>query len=80
MKFLKEKSPYFKNHNITEDFTMDKAFMMENFDELNTLGVKRDEAMEIALKQVKKQEISIKNIRIFQWDFPQEHQVIEECF
>ena len=53
LKFLKEKSPYFKNHNITEDFTMDKAFMMENFDELNTLGVKRDEAMEIALNSEK---------------------------
>ena len=53
LKFLKERSPYFKNHNITEDFTMDKAFMMENFDELNTLGVKRDEAMEIALNSEK---------------------------
>ena len=53
LKFLKEKSPYFKNHNITEDFIMDKAFMMENFDELNTLGVKRDEAMEIALNSEK---------------------------
>ena len=53
LKFLKEKSPYFKNHNITEDFTMDKAFMMENFDELNTLGVKRDVAMEIALNSEK---------------------------
>ena len=48
LKFLKESSPYFKTHKITEDFTMNKAFMMENFDELNTLGVKKDEAMDIA--------------------------------
>ena len=60
LKFLKEKSPYFKNHNITEDFTMDKAFMMENFDELNTLGVKRDEAMEIALNSEKTRNFSQK--------------------
>ena len=53
LEFLKENSPYFKNHEITEEFTMNKAFMMENFDELNTLGVKRDEAMEIALNSEK---------------------------
>ena len=53
LKFLKENSPYFKNHEITKDFTMNKAFMMENFDELNTLGVKKDEAMEVALNSEK---------------------------
>jgi len=53
LKFLKENSPYFKTHKITEDFTMNKAFMMENFDELNTLGVKKDEAMDIALNSEK---------------------------
>ena len=53
LKFLKENSPYFKIHQITEDFTMNKTFMMENFDELNTLGVKKDEAMEIALNSEK---------------------------
>ena len=40
LEFLKENSPYFKNHEIKEEFTMNKVFMMENFDELNTLGVK----------------------------------------
>ena len=60
LEFLKENSPYFKNHNITEDFTMNKAFMMENFDELNTLGVKRDEAMEIALNSEKTRNFSQK--------------------
>ena len=53
LKFLKENSPYFKNHEITKDFTMNKAFMMENFDELNTLGVKKDEAMEVTLNSEK---------------------------
>ena len=53
LKFLKENSPYFKTHEITENFTMNKAFMMENFDELNTLGVKKDEAMDIALNSEK---------------------------
>ena len=53
LKFLKKNSPYFKTHEITENFTMNKAFMMENFDELNTLGVKKDEAMDIALNSEK---------------------------
>ena len=53
IKFLKENSPYFRTHAITEDFTMNKAFMMENFDGLNTLGVKKDEAMDIALNSEK---------------------------
>jgi len=65
-KFLKENSPYFKTHQITDDFTMNKAFMMENFDELNTLGVKKDEAMEIALNSEKTRNFSqkYKNISV----------------
>ena len=60
LKFLKENSSYFKTHQITNDFTMNKAFMMENFDELNTLGVKKDEAMEIALNSEKTRNFSQK--------------------
>ena len=60
LKFLKENSPYLKTHQITDDFTMNKAFMMENFDELNTLGVKKDEAMEIALNSEKTRNFSQK--------------------
>ena len=59
LKFLKENSPYFKTHQITEDFTMNKAFMMENFNELNTLGVKKDEAMDIALNSEKTRNFKI---------------------
>ena len=37
MNFLKRESPYFKN-GVPSDFDhMDKAFMMEHFNELNTL-------------------------------------------
>ena len=66
LKFLKENSPYFKTHQITKDFTMNKAFMMENFDELNTLGVKKDEAMEIALNSEKTRNFNqkFKNISV----------------
>ena len=60
LEFLKENSPYFKNHEITEEFTMNKVFMIENFDELNTLGVKRDEAMEVALNSEKTRNFSQK--------------------
>ncbi len=60
LEFLKENSPYFKNHEIKEEFTMNKVFMMENFDELNTLGVKRDEAMEVALNSEKTRNFSQK--------------------
>ena len=65
-KFLKENSPYFKTNKITEDFTMNKAFMMENFDELNTLGVKKDEAMDIALNSEKTRDFNqkYKNISV----------------
>lgn len=52
--------------------------MMENFDELNTLGVEKDEAMDVALNS-EKLEISIKNIKIFQLDYHLEHLGIEEC-
>ena len=30
LKFLKEKSPYFKEHEIDNNFSMDKEFMMKN--------------------------------------------------
>lgn len=47
--YFLERSPYFREHGLTEDFTMDKAFMMAHFDQLNTVGVSRKEAMELAL-------------------------------
>lgn len=50
LKYLKEKSPYFRRNDFKADFMSDKKFVMENFDELNTLGIKKDEAMKIALE------------------------------
>ena len=53
MDFLKRESPYFKN-GVPSDFDhMDKAFMMEHFNELNTQGVDRDEALALAIESEK---------------------------
>ena len=53
MDFLKRKSPYFKN-GVPIDFDhMDKAFMMTHFNELNTQGVDRDEALALAIESEK---------------------------
>ena len=53
MDFLKRESPYFKN-GIPSNFDhMDKAFMMEHFNELNTQGVDRDEALSLAIESEK---------------------------
>lgn len=48
-RFLVAHSPYFKE-GIPSDFDyMDKSFMMEHFNELNTQGVDRDEALKLAI-------------------------------
>ena len=53
MAFLKRESPYFKN-GVPSDFDhMDKAFMMAHFNELNTQGVDRDEALALAIESEK---------------------------
>ena len=53
MEFLKHESPYFKN-GVPSDFDhMDKAFMMTHFNELNTQGVDRDEALALAIESEK---------------------------
>lgn len=66
LKFFKNNSPYFKNHSIDKNFKMNKDFMMKNFDELNTLGVKKDEALQIALNSEKNRDFSqkYKNISV----------------
>lgn len=50
MKFFKKKSPYFRSGKFKENSFMNKEFMMENFDELNTVGVKKDEAFKVAIE------------------------------
>lgn len=53
MDFLKRESPYFK-HGVPTDFDhMDKTFMMAYFNELNTQGIDRDEALALAIESEK---------------------------
>ncbi len=51
--FLKERSFYFKNllyKNLSDIPVMNKQIMMENFDDLNTVGIKKAEAMALAIE------------------------------
>ncbi len=50
IKYIKRKSPYFMENELTSEFSMDKKFMMENFDALNTVGVKREDAFQLAIE------------------------------
>ena len=48
--FLLQHSPYFAQ-GVPKDFRyMDKTFMMEHFNELNTQGIDRDQALEMAIR------------------------------
>lgn len=53
LRFLRRRSPYFRMLLETADFPelplMDKRVMMSRFDELNTVGVGRDEALDLAI-------------------------------
>ena len=53
MDFLKRESPYFKNGVPTDFDHMDKTFMMTHFNELNTQGIDRDEALALAIESEK---------------------------
>ena len=48
--FITSQSPYFQTHSPKSFGTMDKTFMMTHFNELNTLGVDRDQALEMAIR------------------------------
>lgn len=48
--FITSQSPYFQTHSPESFGTMDKHFMMTHFNELNTLGVDRDQALEMAIR------------------------------
>ena len=53
MEFLKMHSPYFKlrkEMRFKDLPTMNKQIMMEHFDEMNTLGLKKDRALSIAIE------------------------------
>ena len=50
IEYMKNKSPYFIKNGIKDNFQMNKKFMVENFDLLNTVGIKKDEALKIAVE------------------------------
>lgn len=58
--FFMAKSPYFKAGKFKTDSIMNKEFMMTNFDELNTVGIKKDEAFKIALESEEKRDFKEK--------------------
>lgn len=53
LRFLRRRSPYFRGLLVTRGFDelplMDKRVMMSRFDEINTVGVRRDEALALAM-------------------------------
>lgn len=62
--YFKEHSPYFKGLSVHsfEDFKklplMNKEFMMEHFNALNSVGIDRDEALSLAIDGEKQREFS----------------------
>ena len=67
--FVTEKSAFYrkyKGHEL-EDFPMiDKGIMMENFDTINTVGIKKEEALEFAVnaERTRKFDDKLKNITV----------------
>lgn len=58
MKFLIKESPYFKQ-GLPADFDfMDKQFMMDHFNELNTQKIDKDQALELAIKSEQSRDFS----------------------
>lgn len=53
LRFLRRRSPYFRGLLATRSFSdlplMDKSVMMSRFDEINTVGVGKDEALALAI-------------------------------
>ncbi|SOB99277.1 putative adenylate-forming enzyme [Ureibacillus xyleni] len=60
LKWIKLHSPYFNNGplNLSDFPYMDKQMMMDNFDLLNTKGINKDEAFEIALSAEENRDFS----------------------
>lgn len=57
LNFIKKNSVYFKNIDVENGLkalpVMNKKLMMEHFNELNTVGVDRDKALDLAIKSEK---------------------------
>ena len=60
LRFLRRSSPYFRELLETRGFAelplMDKSIMMSRFDEINTVGARRDEALALALANERSRE------------------------
>lgn len=50
LKFFEKNSPFFIKNKFNENIQMNKEFMMNNFDELNTVGIKKEEALKLAFE------------------------------
>lgn len=65
LEFLKKNSPYYKDINIDADKLdeieiIDKKIMMDNFNSMNTLGLDKDEALNIAIESEHTRDFSTK--------------------
>lgn len=63
LSFIRTNSPYFRKLRFSsvEDLpVMDKQFMMEHFNELNTVGVDRDKALQLAIDSEKNRDFDKK--------------------
>ena len=52
LEFVTEKSAFYrkyKGHELKDFPMIDKGIMMENFDTINTVGIKKEEALEFAV-------------------------------
>lgn len=60
LRFLRRRSPYFRELLAEQGFTelplMDKSVMMARFDEINTVGARRDEALDLAIANERSRE------------------------
>ncbi len=69
LEFVTEKSAFYrkyKGHELKDFPMIDKGIMMENFDTINTVGIKKEEALEFAVNAERTREFGdkLKNITV----------------
>ena len=69
LEFVTEKSAFYrkyKGHELKDFPMIDKGIMMENFDTINTVGIKKEEALEFAVnaERTRKFDDKLKNITV----------------
>ncbi|XJS10639.1 F390 synthetase-related protein [Aerococcaceae bacterium WGS1372] len=57
-KYIQKNSPYYQEHGFDEVEYMDKQFMMDHFDQLNTVDIRKNQAFEIALESERTRDFS----------------------